>query len=80
MTKAEKIAALKAEYPTLTKGVNDEVVTMGAKEYEETIAQWADVELAKEAIEAAEAQKAADREALLAKLGISDDEAKLLLG
>lgn len=80
MTKAEKIAALKAEYPTLTKGVNDEVVTMDAKEYESTIAAWADVELAAEAEAAAEAQKAADREALLTRLGISNDEAKLLLG
>ncbi len=78
-TKAQKIAELKALHPTISKGINDEVIQLDAKEYEATIAQWADVDLAKEAEEAAEAQKAVDRQALLAKLGISEDEAKLLL-
>lgn len=80
MTKAEKIAALKAEYPTLTKGVGDEIVEMDAKEYAETISRWADTLLAEEAAQAIEAQKVANREALLTRLGISNDEAKLLLG
>lgn len=42
-------------------------------------AQWEADQLAQANQEAAEAQKAADKTALLTKLGISNDEAKLLL-
>lgn len=42
-------------------------------------AQWEADQLAQANQEAAEAQKAADKAALLTKLGISNDEAKLLL-
>ena len=79
-TKAQKIAELKTAHPTISKGINDEVIELDAEEYEATIAAWAEVDLAKEAEEAAEAKKAVDRQVLLAKLGISEDEAKLLLG
>lgn len=45
----------------------------------EELAQW-DKDMAEaEARKAAEEQKAADKAALLAKLGITEDEAKLLL-
>lgn len=78
-TKTQKIAQLKAEYPTLSKGINDEVVELDAKEYEALIAEWADIELAKEAAEAEEAAKVIAKAALLERLGITEDEAKLLL-
>lgn len=79
MTLQTKINELKQLYPSLTKGVNDEIVVLSDEEYEETIALWAENELAKEA-ELVEAQaKAAQKAALLDRLGITKDEAKLLL-
>jgi hypothetical protein len=76
-TKADKIATLKAEYPTLRVGSEEAGYTeLSAEDYEARIAEWADTELAAEAeLAKAEANKAA----LLAKLGITADEAKLLL-
>lgn len=79
MTKAQKIAELKAEYPTLQKGINDQVVELDAKEYEATIEAWAIEILAKEAEEAELAAKAAAKAALLERLGITEEEASLLL-
>ena len=76
-TKADKIATLKAEYPTLRVGSEEAGYTeLSAEDYEARIAEWADTELAAEA-ELAKAE--ADKAALLAKLGITADEAKLLL-
>ena len=76
-TKADKIAALKAEYPTLRVGSEEAGYTeLSAEDYEATIIEWADNQLAAEA-ELAKAE--ADKEALLTKLGITADEAKLLL-
>jgi hypothetical protein len=57
-TKSDKIAALKAEYPTLKTGSDEAGYTqLSAEDYEATIAEWADNELAAEA-------KAAEVEAL----------------
>jgi uncharacterized membrane protein YqiK len=77
MTKQDKIAALKTQYPILRVGSEEAGYTeLSAEDYEAKIAEWADNELAAEA-ELAKAE--ADKEALLAKLGITADEAKLLL-
>jgi hypothetical protein len=46
----------------------------------EEFAEWNAVIAEKEALAAAEAVKAADKAALLSKLGITEDEARLLLG
>lgn len=77
-TKADKIAALKGEYPSIKVG-SDEIgyKELDSKEYEAKIAEWADNALAKEA-EITAALEA--KQALLDKLGITEDEAKLLLG
>ena len=76
-TKSDKVAAFKAQYPTLQVGSDEAGYTeLSAEDYEAKIAEWADNELAAEA-ELAKAE--ADKEALLAKLGITADEAKLLL-
>ena len=76
-TKSDKIAAFKSQYPTLQVGSEEAGYTqLNAKDYEAKIAEWADNELAAEE-ELAKAE--ADKEALLAKLGITADEAKLLL-
>lgn len=76
-TKSDKIAAFKAQYPTLRVGSEEAGYTdLTNDEYEARIAQWADDELA---AEAALAKAETDKEALLSKLGITADEAKLLL-
>ena len=79
-TKAEAIAAFKKEYPTLRSGDDERgYEDLSAVNYEATISQWADNQLSNEAKAAAAEQAAADKAALLAKLGITADEAKLLL-
>lgn len=79
-TKTEIIKQLKSEYPTLKSG-NDEVgyEDLSPADYEATISKWADNLLADNAKAEAEAKAAADKAAILAKLGITADEAKLLL-
>jgi hypothetical protein len=46
----------------------------------EELEQWESARTVQAEREAAEAQKAAERAALLSKLGITEDEARLLLG
>ena len=76
-TKTETIAALKKEYPTLRTGDDERgYEDLSPAEYEATIEKWAENQLSDEA---AKTKAAADKSALLAKLGITADEAKLLL-
>jgi hypothetical protein len=77
MTLNEKIAALKVQYPTLSKGVNDEVIELTQSEYDEVIAQWAKFEFDEEQSIIESTNKKSE---LLERLGITADEAKLLLG
>ena len=80
MSKEAIITRLKAKYPTIREGSEEVGYTqLEAKEYEATIARWAEAELEIETKEAAALKAAADKEALLVKLGITADEAKLLL-
>ena len=79
-SKDEIIQLLKVEYPTLQTGNDEQGYTqLSAADYETTISEWADARLKKEAKAAAALQAEVDKEALLAKLGITADEAKLLL-
>jgi len=79
-TKDEIIQLLKTEYPTLQIGGDEQGYTqLSADDYETTISEWADARLKKEAKATAALQAQADKAALLAKLGITADEAKLLL-
>jgi hypothetical protein len=80
MNKSEIIKELKLEYPTLSKGINDEVIELDAIEYEKVISEWADVKIAKATKQAEAEAKATQRAALLERLGITEAEAKLLLG
>jgi hypothetical protein len=78
-TKAQKIAELKLKHPTISKGVNDEILLLDANEYKDTIEKWAEVELTQEAeLAQAEANIQAKAE-LLKRLGITQAEANLLL-
>ena len=76
-TKLEIIQELKAQYPTLRNG-NDEqgYEDLSPSDYEATIEGWASNQFAEQN---AIAQAATDKAALLTKLGITADEAKLLL-
>ena len=79
-TKAEAIAALKKEYPTLRTGDDERgYQDLSPAEYEATIEKWAENQIAEEAKAEEAAQAAADKAELIAKLGITADEAKLLL-
>jgi len=65
-TKAEIIASLKAQYPTLKVGTDENGYTdLDSAEYETTISDWADIQLANEK-EVAD-QLAAEQEVLAAK-------------
>ena len=81
---SKKAAELKAKYPTLKTG--DDLtgyVELTAEQYEAKIAEWANQELAAEAAITAELAKseadAIAKKALLDRLGITADEAVLLL-
>jgi hypothetical protein len=37
----DKIAELKAQFPTLSQGINDQVIELSKAEYEATIEAWA---------------------------------------
>jgi hypothetical protein len=79
-TKEEKIAQLKLEYPTLRLGDDERGYTdLSEADYEATISDWADAQLEQEAEEEEKAAKAQARTDLLAKLGITAEEAALLL-
>lgn len=78
-TKAELIAQCKAENPTMTATINGEQVELNAEEYEKACSDWADMRLVQIEYEETMAKAEADKAALLAKLGITADEAKLLL-
>jgi len=70
----------KKDYPTLKNG-SDEVgyKELSVEEYETTISAWAENAYAEQQEQEAEAAKAAQKAALLDRLGITEEEAKLLL-
>ena len=80
-TKEEMIAIIKAENPTIQIGDEDSGYTdLTGAEYDAQIAEWADGRLVREARESEQNQAIKDKAALLAKLGITADEFKLLIG
>ena len=82
MTKAQRIAAYKAEHPELFKQVNGERLKLTDEEYEATIAEWADNAIAQEKAEAEQAQKEADRASAvetLKGLGLTEAQISALL-
>lgn len=79
MTKEQRITAFKAEHPELFKQVNGERLKLTDEEYEATIAEWANNAIAKEAEEAAKAEKEAEKAAILARLGLTADELQVVL-
>jgi len=79
-TKEEIIALLKAENPTLQVGNdNDGYTQLSPADYEATIAEWAVNRLAKLSKQAEAEARATQKAALLDRLGITEEEAQLLL-
>jgi len=79
MEKEAVIEELKSQYPTLTQSFDGEEKKLSKAEYEATIELWADMQLEKDAAVAVEAEKQATKTALLERLGITEEEARLLL-
>ena len=79
MTKQATITQLKLDYSSLTKQINDKVIELDAAEYEATIDAWADALIAKAAKKTKAEADAITKAALFDRLGITADEAKLLL-
>jgi uncharacterized ferredoxin-like protein len=83
--KDEIIAKLKSQYPTLTKGIDDQTITLSEEEYESVISSWAEAELQEikdnelkaEIEKQAEAKRQA-AEAKLAALGLEPGDLKAL--
>jgi hypothetical protein len=80
MTKNEMIIKLKKEFPKLTGQTNNEVFDLSAEEYEATIERWADNRLKAEAEETESQAKTIAKSELLNRIGITAEEAALLLG
>lgn len=81
MTKEEIIAALKLEYPEIRIGGGDFYETLSPEDYDKAISDWADIQLEKEAQEAAQEAAKEVRETALAKLaalGLTTDDLKAL--
>lgn len=79
-TKEQIEARLRSEFPSLRTGnETDGYKELNTKAYEAKIAEWVAAHLAKIENKKAEIAKAEAKTALLDRLGITEDEAKLLL-
>lgn len=78
MTKNEIIAQYKKDYSTLHKTINGEDIVLTEEEYETTIEQWADFQIAEDAKKAEAETKQASAEAKLAALGLTTDDLRAL--
>ena len=79
MTLETIITKLKKEFSTITVQINKQVYELSKEEYNAKIEEWANFQLQKQ-IELSEIEsKAAEKAALLNRLGITEAEAQLLL-
>ncbi len=78
-TKAELIAQCKAENPTMISVINDEQIELTGADYDKACNDWTEMRLMQIKAETELTKAEADKAALLARLGITADEAKLLL-
>ena len=75
------ITDIRGETPTLTRGVNDDVIALSDEEYEATVLEWATERLKQQGLrlEKAQAEIAkATAQAKLAVLGFTADDLKAL--
>jgi hypothetical protein len=76
MNKEQLIEQCLTENPVMIQTINDVEYTLTEDERIAAANAWADMKIE----QAAESENAADKAALLTRLGITADEAKLLLG
>jgi len=76
----EIIADLKKEYSKLTEQTNGEISELTDADYQAKIEEWAKSRFEKQNTATEAEAKASAKLQLLDKLGITEDEAKLLLG
>jgi hypothetical protein len=79
-TKNELIAQFKANNPTVISTVNGEKVELTAEEYEANAIAWAEMKFEQNEVLAEETAAATARQAVLDRLGITSEEAQLILG
>jgi hypothetical protein len=79
-TKQEIANELKKENPTIVSNINGEEIELLGDDYEEAIQNAAQMKLEQLVKEAEDNAKQIARDSLLERLGITEDEAKLLLG
>jgi hypothetical protein len=78
-TKDELIAQFKASNPTVVSTINGQEVELTAEEYEANAIAWAEMKFEQNEVLAGEEAKATARQAVMDRLGITAEEAKLLL-
>ena len=78
-TKNELIQECKDANPVIVQTINGVEIELTGAAYDKACADWADMKLAQFKDQAEIETKIAAKSALLEKLGISEDEAKLLL-
>lgn len=79
MTKQQIINQFKLDYPTLTKQVNNKIITLEQDEYNKTLDSWAVATLAKEAIKLEAEQARQTKISAYNKLGLTEAEIEALL-
>ena len=79
MDKSQFISQFKAQYPNLTKQINEDIITLSNDEYESTINAWADACLAKELKKIEVKQSRQTKISAYEKLGLTPAEIEALL-
>jgi hypothetical protein len=80
MTKNDLIAQCKSENPKMFSTINGEQIELTGADYDAACEAWAEMRFQQLNLEAELADQALAKSALLERLGISEDEATLLLG
>jgi hypothetical protein len=79
-TKNELITQFKANNPTVVSTINSQEVELTVEEYEANAVAWAEMKFEQNKVLAEEEAKATARQAVLDRLGITAEEAQLILG
>jgi hypothetical protein len=80
-TKQQYVAQARSENPQPQyQTINEEQIELTNDEYEMSLVAWAEMRLEQDALESELENKIAARQSVLDRLGLTADEAKLLLG
>ena len=80
MTREELIAKCKIENPKMIQIVNGKEIELTGDAYEEACSNWADMRLEQIAFEEAKAEAQAQKQAILDRLGLTEEELRIVLG